>query len=472
MRRDDATDAAPRSRFDRALAWTAFAVWIAVTAFIAAHHEPWRDEADSWLLARDADPVTFVRRASLAGTPSLWYLILLPFARGGAPYEAQKAIHLVIAAASVALILWRSPFPAITRVAAVFSYFFAYEYAVVARSYALSVLLLLLIATWYRERFTHPYRYAIAIALLANTNTHSLFIAAFLGLFYLKERSADVSSARERTGGPLSIMVIGGLLAVAQLAAAPGERATTHLHIQFGAPVEALGAAFLPRVGWPGAPFAGALTVGVATAWLWKRHRTLVALLWCWYAALALIFIFWWIGGVRHAGLILVPLVAVLWMAMENERKINVPIVLLTITFLAADVTGVQMMRADDRYAYSGAQEMGEFLRASHLDSAVIAAHSETTTSAVAPYVRHPLWYAGIGEFGSFPMWDRKFDAGLNVTYPDAVARARQAFHGRALMLLNVEVPNPAAEGLELVYYDHRPVFEHPDERFWLYRFR
>ena len=462
MKRDDTTDAAPRSRFEQALAWTAFVVWIGVTAFTAAHHEPWRDEADPWLVARDAGPTAFVRRASLSGTPALWHLILVPLARGGAPYDAQKVLHLAIAAASVALILWRSPFPWVTKLTTVFSYFFAYEYAVVVRSYALTVLLLLLIAMWYRERRTHPWRYAIAVALLANTNTHSLFIAAFLGLFFLYET---------RLWRPAAVMLAGGLLAVAQLAAASGERATTFVRIQFSAPLEALGSAFLPRVVSPATAIAGAVIVGFTTAWLWKR-RMLVALLWSWYAALALIFIFWWIGGVRHAGLILVLLLVVLWIGMEDDRRMNVPIALLTIALLVADFTSYLMMRADYRYAYSGAQEMAGFLHAAHLDDAVIAAHSETTTSALAPYLRHPLWYAGIGAFGTFTMWDRKFDAGLNVPYPAAVARARRAFGGRALMLLNVEVPNPPAEGLELVYTNRIPIFEHRDERFWLYRFR
>jgi len=470
MRRENATDAAPRSRFEQGLPWAAFVVWIAVTVFIAAHHEPWRDEADPWLVARDADAVTFLRRASLSGTPSLWHLILVPLARGGAPYDSQKALHLAIAAASVALILWRSPFPWLTKLAAVFSYFFAYEYAIVVRSYALSVLLLLLIATWYGSRFTRPYRFAAAVALLANTNTHSLFIAALLGLFFAYE----IVKERRKLWKPVAVMLAGGLMAVAQLAAAPGERATTFVRIQFDAPAEALGSAFLPRIVWPGAPIAGLLVVGCATVWLWRRPL-LVVLLWSWYAALALIFTFWWIGGVRHAGLVLMLLLVVLWIALEEEgRRINVPVALLTISLLVADFTCVLIYRTDYRYAYSGAKEIADFLRANRLDGDVIAAHSETTTSALAPYLAHSLWYAGIEDFGTFTMWDRKFDAGLDVTYPDAVARARRRFGGRrdALLLLNVEVPNPHGEGLDLVYQTRRPVFEHTDETFWLYRFR
>jgi len=453
------------------LAWSALAVYIILGAVVAAHHEPWRDEADAWLVARDADPLTFVRRASLSGTPALWHLILVPLARGGAPYESQKALHLAIAAATVALLLFRAPFPPLTRLAAAFSYFLAYEYAIVVRSYALMVLLLLLIAMAYRSRLTHPYRYAIPIALLANTSTHGLFVAALLGLFFVYETRLTQWKAA-------AVMLLGGLLAVAQLAAAPGERATTFVRIQPAAAVAMFGDAFAPMFGrWIGALAAAAVLVS-ATVWLLRR-RMLLLLLWSWYAALLFIFTFWWIGGIRHAGLLLVLLLVILWMAESDATEERSPartlcFAALTAALLLGDFATFAVDRVDLRGAYSGAKEMADFLRVRGLTENPIAAHSETTTSAVAPYLDHPLWYAGIEEYGTFTMWDKKFDAGTDVPYPVAVQRARRRFAAdrRALLLLNVEVPAPAQEGLELVYRTQRPVFAHPDEQFWLYRFR
>ena len=449
------------------LAWGALAVYIALGVLIAAHHEPWRDEADPWLVARDADPVTFVRRASLSGTPALWHLILVPLARGGAPYDAQKALHLAIAAATAALILFRAPFPRVTRVAAVFSYFLAYEYAIVVRSYALVVLLLLLIAMAYRTRRERPYRYAIPIALLANTTTHGTVLAALLGLFFLY----DTRLTRWKAA---AVMVLGGLIAVAQLAAAPGERATTFVHIQPVAALATFRDAFAPLFGgWIAALVAAAVLV---TASLWLRG-TLLALLWSCYAALLFIYAFWWIGGIRHAGLLLALTLAVLWMAAHEApvgRMRTACFAALTASLLLADYATLQVDRADYWFAYSGAKEMAGFLHARGLAENPIAAHSEQATSAIAPYLDRPLWYAGIEEYGTFTMWDKKFDAGVNVRYPVAVQRARTRFAGdpRALMLLNVEVPSPAQEGLELVYATRIPVFAHGDERFWLYRFR
>jgi len=455
-------------RLPPAVAWAALVVYVVATAVIAAHHEPWRDEADAWLVARDADAKTFVRRAALAGTPTLWYAMLVPLARGGAPYDAQKVLHLAIAVASVALILFRSPFPWLTKLAAAFSYYFAYEYAVVVRNYALSVLLLLLIALWYATRFVRPYRYALLVALLANTNTHGLFIAALLGLFFIYE---------SRRWKPAAVMLLGGLVCVAQLAAAPGEGATSFIRFQPGAFAVALGHAFLPTLGFAAAPLLGAAIVACATVWLWRR-RVLLGLLWASYAVLACIFTFVWLGGPRHTGLLLVLLLVVTWIALDEAqgpaRARTACLVLLTLSLLVADIITIGVFRADYRYAYSGAKEIADFLKTHGLAKNTIAAHSETTTSAVAPYLDHPLWYAGIEEPGTFAMWDKKFDAGLDVPYPEAVRRIRRHFghDPGVLVLLNVDVPSPLGEGLVPLCADRIPIFGHDDERFFLYRLR
>ena len=459
-------------------ALAALAAYVVLTAIVAVHHEPWRDEADPWLVARDADAVTFIKRASLGGTPELWHLMLVPLARGGAPYETQKILHLCIATASVALILFRSPFPPLTKLAAAFSYYFAYEYAIIVRSYALGVLLLLAIATLHRRRLDRPLRYALAIALLANTNAHSLFIAAFLGTLYAYEA---LQSRLLRSRLPaMAIMLLGGIVAAIQIECDTADRALGFVRIQFMAPLDALGQAFLPMLDWRITPIFALLLAAAAMWWL-RSNTPLLAFLCLSYAAIALILTFWWIGGLRHAGFFLVLLLMAIWIHLDSHRERDSPAVtrtgrivlaLLTLSLLVSDVSTALIDLTDYRYAFSGAKDMAGFINSHGLGSQPLAGHSQTTTSALAPYMKHPLWYPGIEEYGTFNLWDRKFDAGLNVTYPEAVKRAKRHFLGRRdfLILLNVEIPNPASEGLALVYATRVPVFEHLDERFWLYR--
>ena len=74
--------------------WVLTLAYVAVTAFVAMHHEPWRDEADPWLYVRDANLFTILARTRYAGLPALWFLCLTPLAKLGLPYASQKVLHL------------------------------------------------------------------------------------------------------------------------------------------------------------------------------------------------------------------------------------------------------------------------------------------------------------------------------------------------------------------------------------------
>lgn len=454
--------------------FVALAAYVVLIVFVEAHHEPWRDEADPWLLARDADLFTFFHRMGLTGTPGLWHVVLLPLARLGLPYASQACLHIVIAACTAALILWRAPFPAVVRIALVFSYFFAYEYAVIVRSYALGVFLLLLIAATYPRRYERPVAWGIAVALLANTNTHSLIIAAMIGLAFLVDGVARREPRRAIAIGA-ALMVAGGLAAAIQLYPPP-DAIVQGAVMRFtpNAVPMVLGEAFLPR-----APLRGTAAIGGAVlalcAYAVRRNRSALLVLCASCAGLFYVFTFKWIGGLRHSGFILLVAIYALWTAETDDpdasrRERSIAYGALTITLFGSILTNAAVSRMDTLYAFSGAEEMATFIRAANLDRVPIAAHSETTTSALCPWIREPLWYAGSQRTGTFNLWDQRFERGLEVTYPAAVAAAQQHFAGRDyLLLLNVEMPDPPAHGFRLVYANRRPVFEKTDERYWLY---
>ena len=52
-------------------------IFYAVVISVGAHfHEPWRDEADGWLAARDLPLPQIFRFTAYVGAPGLWLLIL------------------------------------------------------------------------------------------------------------------------------------------------------------------------------------------------------------------------------------------------------------------------------------------------------------------------------------------------------------------------------------------------------------
>ena len=116
--------------------WVFLVIYAVTVLIVTGHHEPWRDEADAWLVVRDNDLAGLWRLTGYMGTPALWYIILMAFERLSMPYESAMFINASIAIVAVGILLVRAPFPLWVRVLIAFSYFPAYEYAAIARSYS------------------------------------------------------------------------------------------------------------------------------------------------------------------------------------------------------------------------------------------------------------------------------------------------------------------------------------------------
>lgn len=62
-------------------------VYIVGISVISYFHEPWFDEAQAWQIARSASIKDILFKIPhWEGHPQLWHLLLVPFAKLGAPY--------------------------------------------------------------------------------------------------------------------------------------------------------------------------------------------------------------------------------------------------------------------------------------------------------------------------------------------------------------------------------------------------
>lgn len=459
-----------RAPLPRAVAVAALVAFMAVTFFVAWHHEAWRDEADPWLRARDGDFRTLVLRGAYTGYPILWHILLVPLAKSGLPYFSQSVLHLAIAAAAVALLLWRLPLAWPTRLLAAFSYFFAYEYAVIARASAPAIALAFAAAAMHRQRAARPFAYAAVLALLFNVSAQGFIVAGALAALFVLE-------LRPRGGralGAAAIMAAAAALSALQVRTPPDPSRIGRLHpFDFGAFVSSIADAFFPTLPpWP-AFLAGVVLIGLLALAL-QRSRAALLVFWLPFAVLTLLYGYVWYGGVRHAGFVLV--LALLAIAVgepegAERRYAAAAALLLNLALAISCVVAARFWIVDTNEAFSGAEEMGEFIRGHGLERFDVAAHSAQQAEAVLPYLPGKrFWYAGIGEEGSYMEWDAAYERGLDVWYPVAELRARQHFAGRPwLLLFNVEMPDPAAHGFRLLYTNRRPIFAKKDERFWLY---
>jgi len=169
-----------------------FACWVTLVSIILRRHEPWADEAQAWLIARDLNLSSiWFHELRYEGTPGLWHTTLW-FVQHllHAPYSALGITGMLCAAAGVVFILWRAPFLRPLRYMLIFSYFLVYQYAVVARSYNLLPLFLFMAAYFYSDR-SRPIRMCITLIFLSSVAVHGMLLALALGCCYLLELRRD-----------------------------------------------------------------------------------------------------------------------------------------------------------------------------------------------------------------------------------------------------------------------------------------
>ncbi|MFC2084973.1 hypothetical protein ACFLS9_07950 [Bacteroidota bacterium] len=372
--------------------------------FTVFHHEPWRDEAQAWLIARDIPLFSIFTQMGYEGSPALWHIILTPFVKSGLPYITENLLHALVAIFIVIIFIYKSPLPIFTKILFVFSYFMAYEYAVIARSYNLSILLLFLIATYYGKRFESPVRHAIFIFLLYNTNVHSFFIASSLLIVFVYEGYIN-KYFTYKFYGTVSLIVLGALTAFFQILPYEEAANTGILNQRFWyAPGKAVMKSFFPLYAnldiyvW-----LGLIPVLLTIVYLVKVSWSALFILLFSYAGLSYIFIFKHFGGLRHQGFILIILIFVIWISTYyykketllkikifplKQIKLLVFLVLILNTYLLISIWPAFRFHYNDyKHSFSGSKEMAKFLNYNSFEDKILVADRSSNCSGLLPHL-------------------------------------------------------------------------------------
>jgi hypothetical protein len=441
-----------------------FGLYAAITLVVALHHEPWRDEADPWLLIRDGGVATMLARTGYVGMPALWYLAITPLVKLGLPYVSMTLLNLAFAWAAALLFLIAAPFPRSVRALFVFSYFAAYEYSVLARPYALAMLLLFCaLATW-RNRATRPMPFAISVALLANATPHTLILGAMLGAAFLYDQG-------RKARAPLAVMLLGGMLSFVQLAP-PAD--APEGHVLRGASTQrvasAVSSAFFPHLYVSGGGLLSALLIGGAALAI-GNHAAPQLFLWGSLTLLSVLYGLVWMGGVRHGGPILLAVLGALWLArVERPLRAEREVMLLVGVVLAlACISSVRMWIDDIQQPFSGSRELAEHLKRTGLDRQEIAAHRPPHGEAVLPYLPgKKFFYAGMEQYGSYMLWNAQYNRAYGMYDHQAAELARRHFGERPFLLIVTRPLGRNVSGYRLLFTTALP-FAHLDEQYFLY---
>ena len=475
-----AEDVGTRGRLRDCWLWVVFVLYELITFMAVAQHQPWRDEAQIWTTVRDLDIRSVFGQSPSEGRPPLWDMLVMPLAKAGLPYASMNWLHWTLALVPVFLLLFISPWPRPLRLLLPFSYYFLFEYSVVARHYVLTVLLVFSIAALYRRRKEHPMRHGALLALLAWTNVHSFAVACVLTSWFAFDLFWKQGFAwRKLIAIAFPIAAIGavpvlltpdatqglqsyyGWLWVPMAGAAaicPGFQPTTYVQL-------ALSALFWIY-----------LAMTLVRSWL---ARSVVWAAWAW---LGFIFMFKHTGELNHHGLIFVFFLLAWWLdeagaperpaVQPRGRRIAVGLCTLMVMMHVARA-GIFYVGHRGRH-FSGAQEMAGFIRAAGLEGQDLVAYPAYIGTALLPYLpNQKIYQMEDGQITTYITWTMDYIRGMNTPFSTLYEQMLQHFANRpdvpeGILLLCSDLTLVRPEWT-LLFENSRPSVKE-DEFFRLYR--
>lgn len=181
---------------------------------ISIFHEPWFDEAVAWNIARCASVKEILFTIPhYEGHPPLWYLILLPFARLGCPYEtALTIVSLIFSVLAVIILLYKAPFPRLIRLLLPFTYFLFYQYGVISRPYSIMMIAFFLAAASFKNKDENPWGFVLSLMLLCLSSAYGIIIAGGITIAWLielfKKEKFHFLTNKKRTAALLCLLAL------------------------------------------------------------------------------------------------------------------------------------------------------------------------------------------------------------------------------------------------------------------------
>lgn len=373
-----------------AWAWAVLGAQVLVLTVMLFQHARWEDEAQSWLLARDASPWDLIaHRLRYEGSPGLWQLLLMPLAKAGLPFITVGVVSGIAAVVAGYLFLRFAPFPPLLRALFPLSYFVLYQYGVVARSYCLLAPLLFGIVILFPQWRRRPLALMVLLILLANVSVHGLLMA--LGMVVATVPAAirawpDLPRPlrrRHAAAALLGTIVLFSLVAVlwppADLSSG-GAWNLSLLHLVKSAPLGLVHAVAMNVV--------SVVVLCVTGYWIWRaRVRALYVLP---TAALVLLFSIKYFSAWNEGSLVLVW-IAALWLGLDKQpaqrsRDLATTAMCAALGLgLAVQVAwSADTLRHEMSHPYSASLAAADYIRQHHLQGAGLDAAGYPSVAMLA----------------------------------------------------------------------------------------
>jgi hypothetical protein len=376
------------------------------------YHELWKDEWQSWLVARDMSIGKLFSFLNYEGHPSLYYLWLKPFTLLSSLVREDLLInisHLLLVGVALYILFIKMQMPFYIKLMLGISYFIGFEYGVVNRGYVI-VILLALMAVYYIKS-AQNYHLGISLFLLCQTEVYGVLLAMTLLLFYyLKNRFADwIPYAFVGGGLVLFLLTIYPRDNAEDFSRAYNKVITTHsvADVFQGnlANVFAIGLINdTATVGYSAFGIVLSILLLALTIYIFSNSREIQTF---WIVGIGILMTFGiliYSGGVRQWGMlfILFTLCIELNSSVYKDRFRMAMIILLLICPIAHNVKAIAN---DFALPFSNAKETGLFIQKEIPNNVAIVAINKFETAPVAAYANRKFFELPSGTPFTYFKW-------------------------------------------------------------------
>ena len=389
-------------------------IYVVLGVLVLRKHEPWADEAQAWLIARDSGLFELLfQRLRYEGHPGLWYLILMIPSRIFPYYPTIQVICFFIAAAGVYVFVRTSPFPTILKILFPFTYFIFYQYAIVARSYVLLPLLIFMIGSIYPQKSERVYLFTILLCLLAYTCVFSALIAISVmfihSLHTLQSWNRLGPEKQKRQIISFAVFILFLLLLAVQLWQPPDSSFAKNYHFEPHR-IKSMFLKVLDEIFFEIQPLSY-LALAISCLWIWSQRVLLLYFL----SSFSIILLFaikyynsW------HQGILFLAWILPMWISFQKSdarERITWTYFsrIATITFTAVFILHMYWAYSsaisDYHGSYSGGQAVANYIKEKDLSNTKIYATNFWSTSILPFFNKNIFANHNQGKRPAFWFW-------------------------------------------------------------------
>ncbi|UKO96082.1 hypothetical protein [Nostoc sp. UHCC 0870] len=482
-----------------------------VLGFIGViNHSMWRDELNPWLIVRDSESFgDLIANIRYEGHPVLWYFSLAFLRKIADNPLIMQIFHLTITIFSVSIFCLYSPFNYQQKFLFTFGYFPFYEYLVISRNYAFSMLFIFTFCAVFSSRKITYFYLAILLGLLANSSAYALFVSFSLSLTLLAEfcfdgehRQQYFSQSRKHDLFLSAGIIVFSFLLSIYIIIPPvdsylhgglddGWLIKLDIHHLLRSISRLFASYFLivPKQKWLDLSICAGIALFIFALTLIKLVKKPFSIF-LYIVGNCVILAFTYLrfaGAPRHFGHFYLILIAALWLGSyykESSFLINKitmkekvitlgqkwHYIALVLILYAQFFGGLYGFTRDLIIPFSASRETANYIKKSELQDEFIVASRDANMAAISGYLNRKLYYPELQRMGSFTI----FKQGRNpVEQPEILEQINSIFKSEAdtkriLLILNKQL-NVTANELKIIPIKNFDRAWVDSERYYLY---